>query len=87
MTAAGVLEGRSAISASRGGTGSYSVTFASSVSACFAVAAPGAWHGGAFTNETIGTTIVPSSGNSVSVFFNENGGHATDTDFMLILAC
>ena len=67
--------------------GIYTVTFASDVGACVAVAAPGAWHGGGWTNDTVGSVAVPSVGNSVTVTFNENGGHLTDTDFMLILAC
>jgi hypothetical protein len=83
----GVLEGGSATSASRGGTGNYTVTFPSSVSDCVAVAAPGAWHGGQFIIDAVGTTIVPSAGSSVSVYFNTNGGVGIDTDFMLILAC
>jgi hypothetical protein len=87
VTASGTLEGGSATSASHGGTGLYTVTFASDVGTCVGVAGPGAWHGGSFTNETIGSVIVPSSGNTVTVTFNENGGHLTDTDFMLILAC
>jgi hypothetical protein len=87
VTAAGTLEAGTAISASRPGTGSYTVTFSHDISACMAVAAPGAWHAGAFTNDAVGTTIVPTTGASVSVFFNENGGTATNTDFQLILAC
>jgi len=87
VTQAGLLEGGSALSASRVGTGFYTVTFSHAVGNCMAVASAGAWHGGAFTNETIGTTIVPSVGNTVTVSFNENGGHPTDTDFQLILAC
>jgi hypothetical protein len=83
----GVLEAGSAISASKSDTGAYTVTFASSVSDCVAVAAPGVWHGGQFITDAAGSTIVPSSGNAVSVFFNENGGVGIDTDFMLILAC
>jgi len=83
----GVLEGGSAVSALHSDTGAYTVTFASSVSDCVAVAAPGVWHGGQFITDAVATTIVPSSGNAVSVFFNETGGVGIDTDFMLILAC
>jgi hypothetical protein len=83
----GVLEGGSATGASHGSTGAYTVTFGSSVSDCVAVAAPGAWHGGQFINDATGTTIMPSAGNAVSVFFNHSGGVGIDTDFMLILAC
>jgi hypothetical protein len=83
----GVLEGGSATSASRADTGAYTVTFVSSVSGCVAAAAPGAWHGGQFIVDAVGTTVVPSAGNSVSVFFNNENAVGIDTDFMLILAC
>jgi hypothetical protein len=87
VTSSGVLEGGSAVSAARTSTGAYTVTFASSIANCTAVAAPGAYHGGAFTNDAVGTTIVPSVGNFISVFFNENGGVPRDTDFRLMVAC
>jgi hypothetical protein len=75
------------VSASNLATGTYTVTFAHDISSCMGVAAPGAFHGGGFTNDAVGSVIVPSVGNSVSVFFNENGGNPRNTDFMLILAC
>lgn len=87
VTSAGGLEGGDAISASRPGTGTYTVTFATDISGCMGVAAPGAFHGGGFTNDAVGTVIVPTVGTAVTVFFNENGGNAANTDFMLILAC
>ena len=88
VTSAGVLEaGSTAISASRIGTGTYTITFANDISGCMGVAGTGAFHGGGFTNDTVGSVVVPTSGNSVTAFFNENGGVSTNTDFMLILAC
>jgi len=74
-------------SAARNGTGRYEVVFSHDISSCVAVAAPGAFHGGGFVNDAVGSSVVPGSGNTVSVFINENGGHAVDTDFMLMLAC
>jgi len=82
-----VLEGGNAIAATHTGTGTYNVTFSHDISSCVAIAAPGAYHGGGFTNDAIGTTIVPSVGASVTVFFTENGGVATNTDFMLTVTC
>ena len=87
VTSAGVREGGTAVSASRPGTGTYTVTFARDISSCVAIAAPGAYHGGGFINDAIGTAVVPSAGASVTVFFNENGGNPVNTDFMLTLTC
>jgi hypothetical protein len=87
VTAIGILEAGDAISVQKPGSGTYTVTFGSDISGCMGVAAPGAFHGGGFTNDAVGTVIVPSVGTSVTVFFNENGGNAVNTDFMLILVC
>jgi hypothetical protein len=84
----GTLEGGTAISAKQTGSGSYEVTFAQDVHNAVAIAAPGAFHGGSFTNDAIGTTIVPGAGgnNTIDVFFNESGGVSVNTDFMLTVA-
>jgi len=65
------------------------VTFARDVSNCVAHAEPGAFHGGVFTNDAIGTTIVPGFGgnSTVEALFIENGGVSSNTDFMMIVAC
>ncbi len=63
------------------------MTFPSDISSCVATATPGVWHGGGITNDAVGTTIVASSGTTITVFFNENGGNASNTDFMLTVAC
>jgi hypothetical protein len=86
----GALKGGSASAAKQAGTSSYEVTFGTNdVSNCVANASPGAFHGGSFTNDAIGTTIVPGAGgnSTVDVFFNENGGVSSNTDFMLMVAC
>jgi hypothetical protein len=84
----GGLKGGSATGAKQLGTGSYEVTFAQDVHKGVAIASPGASNGGSFTNDAVGTTILPGAGgnNTVDVFFNQAGGVSTNTDFMLIVA-
>ena len=69
--------------------GAYEVRFKKLINHCAAIAAPGAYQGGSFTNDAVGTTIIPGAGggDTVDVFFNQNGGNSSNTDFTVMVAC